>query len=117
MVIFLVMAVLALPAISVKLFAATVIPTLECFPPRFGVTIMIYSVAFTWVNERGCIVPFVMLISSMVNDPPLMASLNLNMIVLAVVSAPPLPRIIKVGPVLSSTKLPLAIILVNKLAV
>jgi hypothetical protein len=47
----------------------------------------------------------------------LMASLNLNMIVLAVVSAPPLPRIIKVGPVLSSTKLPLAIILVNKLAV
>jgi hypothetical protein len=29
----------------------------------------------------------------------------------------PLPRIIKVGPVLSSTKLPLVIILVNKLAV
>ncbi|SEH65502.1 hypothetical protein BAZSYMA_ACONTIG00984_4 [Bathymodiolus azoricus thioautotrophic gill symbiont] len=30
---------------------------------------------------------------------------------------PPLPVIARVGPVLSSTKLPLAIILVNKLAV
>jgi hypothetical protein len=72
------MVTLALSAISVKLFAATVIPTLECFPPRFGVTIIIYSVAFTRVNECGIIVPFVMLISSTVNDPPLMASLNLN---------------------------------------
>jgi hypothetical protein len=31
---FLVMATLALPAISVKAFAATVIATLECFPPK-----------------------------------------------------------------------------------
>jgi surface protein len=58
LVVFLVMVTLALSAISVKLFAATVIPTLECFPPRFGVTIIIYSVAFTRVNECGIIVPF-----------------------------------------------------------
>jgi hypothetical protein len=38
------MVTLALSAISVKLFAATVIPTLECFPPRFGVTLIIDSV-------------------------------------------------------------------------
>jgi hypothetical protein len=36
---FLVMATLALPAISVKAFATTVIATLECFPPKLGVTI------------------------------------------------------------------------------
>jgi hypothetical protein len=39
---FLVMATLALPAISVKAFAATVIATLECFPPKLGVTIIVY---------------------------------------------------------------------------
>jgi hypothetical protein len=31
-----------LPTTSVKVFAATVIPTLECFPPRLGVTITVY---------------------------------------------------------------------------
>jgi hypothetical protein len=31
-----------LPAISVKAFAATVIATLECFPPKLGVTITVY---------------------------------------------------------------------------
>jgi surface protein len=41
-VVFLVMAVLALPTISVKVFAATVIATLECCPPRLGVTTMVY---------------------------------------------------------------------------
>ncbi|SEH65467.1 secreted protein [Bathymodiolus azoricus thioautotrophic gill symbiont] len=42
LVIFLAMAVLALPAIFVKVFAATVIATLECSPPRLGVTLMVY---------------------------------------------------------------------------
>jgi hypothetical protein len=42
---FLVMATLALPAISVKAFAATVIATLECFPPKLGVTIK----ALMWI--------------------------------------------------------------------
>jgi hypothetical protein len=32
----------ALPAISVKAFATTVIATLECFPPKLGVTITVY---------------------------------------------------------------------------
>jgi hypothetical protein len=41
-VVFLAMAVLALPTISVKVFAATVIATLECCPPRLGVTTMVY---------------------------------------------------------------------------
>jgi hypothetical protein len=38
-VVFLAIVVLVLPTTSVKVFAATVIPTLECFPPRLGVTI------------------------------------------------------------------------------
>jgi hypothetical protein len=42
------------------------------------------------------------------------AALKLNVIVLAVVFAPPLPVIIRVGLTASSTKLPLAIKLVNK---
>jgi hypothetical protein len=49
-----------------------------------------------------------------VNDPSLMAALKLNVIVLAAVFAPPLPVIIRVGLIPSSTKLPLAIKLVNK---
>jgi hypothetical protein len=39
-VVFLAIVVLVLPTTSVKVFAATVIPTLECFPPRLGVTIL-----------------------------------------------------------------------------
>jgi hypothetical protein len=39
---------------------------------------------------------------------------NSNVIVLAAVFAPPLPVIIRVGLIASSTKLPLAIKLVNK---
>jgi hypothetical protein len=46
-------------------------------------------------------------ISSTVNDPSLMAALKLNVIVLAAVFAPPLPVIIRVGLIPSSTKLPL----------
>jgi hypothetical protein len=42
LVVFLTMPVLALPAISTKVFAVTVIATLECCPPRSGVTIMVY---------------------------------------------------------------------------
>jgi hypothetical protein len=50
-----------------------------------------------------------MLISSMLNVPSLIALLKLNMIVLAVASVPPLPAIVRVGLLASSTKLPLAI--------
>jgi hypothetical protein len=42
LVVFLVMAVLVLPTISTKVFASTVIATLECCPPRLGVTTMVY---------------------------------------------------------------------------
>jgi surface protein len=42
LVVFLAMAVLVLPVTSVKAFAATVMATLECFPPRFGVIITVY---------------------------------------------------------------------------
>jgi hypothetical protein len=62
-------------------------------------------------------VPFTIPISSTVNEPSLIALLKLNVIVLAAVFAPPLPVIIRVGLIASSTRLPLAIILVNKLAV
>jgi hypothetical protein len=41
-VVFLAMAVLVLPTISTKVFASTVIATLECCPPRLGVTTMVY---------------------------------------------------------------------------
>jgi hypothetical protein len=44
-------------------------------------------------------------ISSTVNDSSLMAALKLNVIVLAVAFAPPLPVIIRVGLTASSTKL------------
>jgi hypothetical protein len=45
----------------------------------------------SWDVSQVTIVPFVMPISSTVNDPSLMAALKLNVIVLAVVFAPPLP--------------------------
>jgi surface protein len=41
-VVFLTMPALALLAISTKVFAATVIATLECCPPKLGVTTMVY---------------------------------------------------------------------------
>jgi hypothetical protein len=42
LVVFLTMPALALLAISTKVFAATVIATLECCPPKLGVTTMVY---------------------------------------------------------------------------
>jgi hypothetical protein len=45
-----------------------------------------------------------------------LASLKLNVIVLAATLAPPLPIIVRIGLIASSTKLPLAIKSVNKLA-
>jgi hypothetical protein len=54
-------------------------------------------VVLTLVNEPALMVPFSMSISSTVNDPSLMILLKLKVIVLAAVSAPPLPVIIRVG--------------------
>jgi surface protein len=51
------MATLALPATSVKVFSATVMATLECFTPRLGVTIMVYCISLTLVNEPESMVP------------------------------------------------------------
>jgi hypothetical protein len=85
-------------------FAVTVIATLECCPPRSGVTIMVYWAALTLVNEPALMVPFSMSISSTVKDPSLMILLKLKVIVLAIVFVPPLPVIVRVGLMESSTK-------------
>ncbi|SEH59717.1 membrane protein [Bathymodiolus azoricus thioautotrophic gill symbiont] len=77
---------------------------------------MVYCVSLNLVNEPGLIVPFATLILLMPNDAILMASLKLNVIVLAATLAPPLPTIVRIGLIASSTKLPLAIKSVNKLA-
>ncbi len=58
---------------------------------------MVYCVSLILVNETALMVPFEILISSTVNDPFLMASLKLKVIVLVTVFLPPLPVIVKVG--------------------
>jgi surface protein len=52
LVVFLAIVVLVLPTTSVKVFAATVIPTLECFPPRLGADMSYMLHAATVFNQN-----------------------------------------------------------------
>jgi surface protein len=46
-------------AASVKALSAIVMATLECFPPKSGVTIMVYCVSLNLVNEPKLIEPYI----------------------------------------------------------